>query len=341
MTSGTIGLAMLNASLLVAAAAWAWPRVKPFLQRRRSSVVHAGRRVTGLSEGKRAQPQKEDAAQVLAGRWAMSRVIGRGGMGRVWEGVDRKTGRRIAVKTVEVADVETRKVLRDIYLAEARALSGLKHPNVVEFFEAVPDGDALALVFAYVSGKTIQQILVQQKRLDWEASRAIFVAVARALTAAHAGNVVHRDLKPANIMIGDDGMVKVMDFGVARSLDPDPHAPTVGPARKDDPRRIQEARTSTLVGTPAYIPPEALSGLITPRGDLFSAGVCLYETLTGDLPFGSDGWSPSTDPIRKMVARTVPGVPPAVDILLDDLLQPAPERRLADAATLEKRLLSI
>ena len=341
MNQAEAGLFIFAASVLTAALVWAWPKAARLLPTRRRSVVHAGRRTVNLDQGGAKEEEVEAAAQVLAGRWALERVIGRGGMGRVWEGTDRRSGARVAVKTMEVADPETRKVLRQIYLAEARALSKLRHPNIVDFIEATPDGDGVALVFAFVPGRTIQQMLAEEKRLDWEAARAVFVAVARALMTAHAGGVVHRDLKPANIMVAEDGTVKVMDFGVARLMSQDPHAPTEGPARRDDSHARLSARTSTLVGTPAYMPPEAVGGLVTPRGDLFSAGVCLYETLTGRLPFGPDGWSPATDAMRRPVASFARVVPTAVEVLLDELFAPDPERRLPDAAALERRLLDI
>ncbi|MBI5595307.1 MAG: serine/threonine protein kinase [Elusimicrobia bacterium] len=341
MSESGFGLAVFGASVFIAAATWAWPRVAALLPRRRRSVVHAGRGTVNLQGAGAKSAPIEAAAQVLGGRWALERVIGRGGMGRVWEGTDRRSGARVAVKTMEVADAETRKVLRQIYLAEARALSRLRHPNVVDFIEATPDGDGVALVFAFVRGKTIQQMLAEEKRLDWEAARAVFAAVARALGAVHAAGVVHRDLKPANIMVTDEGIVKVMDFGVARLVAADPHAPTEGPARREDAKPSLTARTSTLVGTPAYMPPESVSGLITTQGDLFSTGVCLYEALTGRLPFGPDGWSPSTEPMRRPVASFARLIPPPVEVLLDELFEPDPGRRLRDAATLEKRLLEI
>lgn len=337
-----IGLALFFGGAAAVAATWAWSKVsdRVRLPRIGKKVVSAGRRQTSMADGERAEETVEVAARVLAERWALERVIGRGGMGRVYEGGDRRTGRRIAVKTMEAPDPEARKVLRQIYLSEARALSLLRHPNVVDFIEAVPDGDGVALVFAFVSGKTLQQMIAEEQRLGWEPLRAIFVPVARALAAAHAVGVVHRDMKPANIMIADDGLVKVMDFGVARLMTPDPHAPTAGPAREAKEGGLPSTHTSTLVGTPAYMPPEARQGLVTPRGDLFSTGVCLHEAITGRLPFGFEGWTEETGRRRKTVTL-VPGIPETVDLLLAELLEPDPDDRLPDARTLERRLLEI
>ncbi len=339
MDNGTLGLAIFGVSAVFLAVILAWPAVKRLLHRK-GSPVHAGRRQVHLGEAAK-QEEVESHAVLLAGRWALERVIGRGGMGRVWEGTDRQTGRRIAVKTMEASDPAVLKQLRDIYLSEARALSRLRHPNIVDFIEAVPDGTGVALVFAFVAGRTLQQMLAEDRRLDWEPVRAIFVPAARALAAAHAQDIVHRDMKPANILVADDGTIKVMDFGIARSMLPDPHAPTSAPRRDVSGRLFPTAQTSTLVGTPAYAPPEAAQGLVTTRGDLFSTGICLYEALTGRLPFGNDGWSPASDVLRRPLRELAPGVPPQVDVLLGELFELDPGRRLPDAVTLERRLLEV
>lgn len=342
-SSAQVGLALFFGGFLAVGTTWLWSRFSHRIQlpRMGKKVVRTGGRQTSMSDGKVKEEAVETAAVILADRWALERVIGRGGMGRVWEGSDRKTGRRIAVKTMEAADEESRKVLREIYLSEARALSRLRHVNVVDFIEAVPDGAGVALVFAFVSGKTLQQMIAEEQRMTWEPLRAIFVPVARALAAAHESGVVHRDMKPANVMIADDGIVKVMDFGVARLLAPDPHEPTASPFHREKERPMPSVHTSTLSGTPAYMPPEASQGLVTTRGDLFSTGVCLHEALTGRLPFGFDGWTAATAKNYRPASELAKGVPPAVDSLLEALLQPDPEKRLADARALERRLLDI
>lgn len=343
-SAAQVGLALFFGGLAAVLVSWVWGKVAkriPRMPRLGKAVVGSGRRQTSMDSAKKEVEAVELASRVLAERWALERVIGRGGMGAVWEGGDRKTGRRIAIKTMEAADDEQRKVLREIYLSEARALSRLRHPNIVDFIEAVPDGAGVALVFAFVSGKTLQQMIAEEQRLTWEPLRAIFVPVARALAAAHGGGVVHRDMKPANVMIADDGIVKVMDFGVARFLTPDPHAPAAGPLRKGKDGGLPSVRTSTLVGTPAYMPPEAAQGLVTPCGDLFSTGVCLHEALTGRLPFGFDGWTVQNAGLRRPVSETVKGVPAEVDALIVELLEPDPEKRLPDAKALERRLLDI
>lgn len=342
-SSAHVGLALFFGGVLAVATTWVWGKVSDRLRMPRmgKKVVKTGGRQTSMADGKVKEEAVETAAVLMAERWALERVIGRGGMGRVWEGSDRKTGRRIAVKTMEATDEEQRKVLREIYLSEARALSRLRHPNVVDFIEAVPDGGGVALVFAFVSGKTLQQMIAEEQHMTWEPLRAIFVPVARALAAAHENGVVHRDMKPANVMVADDGIVKVMDFGVARLLAPDPHAPSASPFHKEKDPAMQSVHTSTLSGTPAYMPPEASQGLVTTRGDLFSTGVCLHEALTGRLPFGYDGWTVESAKIYRPASALAKGVPPAVDALLADLLQPDPEKRLPDAKTLERRLLDI
>ncbi len=339
MDNAALGLALSGVSMAALAVSWAWPRLKKGLSRA-GSPVHAGRRQVHLGAMEKHEEISSHAV-LLAGRWALERVIGRGGMGRVWDGTDRQTGRRIAVKTMEASDPATLKLLREIYLSEARALSRLRHPNIVDFIEAVPDGAGVALVFAFVAGRTLQQMLAEDRRLGWEPARAIFVPAARALAAAHARDVVHRDMKPANILVAEDGTIKVMDFGIARLIGPDPHAPTSVPRRDTLGRLFPTAQTSTMVGTPAYAPPEAAQGLVTTRGDLFSTGVCLYEALTGRLPFGDQGWSLASDAMRRPLNELAPDAPPQVEALLKELFELDPGRRLPDAATLERRLLDV
>jgi len=336
----------------------------------RKSPVHTGggmSRYSGVSSppGSRtpvAAPPAEAGVgpgKVFAGRYNLTRVVGHGGMGRVWEGTDQRTGERVAVKTMEVKDPALARQLRELYVAEGRTLERLRHPNIVDFLEAVPDGEGVALVFAFVSGKTLQQVLAEKRRLDWTAAREVFIPVARALIAAHAGSVIHRDMKPANIMIRRDGKVKVMDFGVARAIGdvpdtykegssapapqsrPSPNAPGRFTREGAKERELPVVRTSTIVGTPAYSPPEAQQGIATPRGDLFSVGVCLYEILTASLPFGLNGWSPNSASGRRRAAELSPGLPPAADALIEDLLQPDLDKRVPDAETLLQRLIQI
>ncbi|MDE2292221.1 MAG: serine/threonine protein kinase, partial [Elusimicrobia bacterium] len=262
---------------------------------------------------------------------------GRGGMGRVWEAVDATLQRPVAIKEMS-PDLAADPALRELYLKEARTLATLRHPNIVEIFEILDTPPSLYLALEWVNGKTLQHVLAERRRLAYETARGVLEPVCDALAAAHAMGIVHRDLKPSNIMIGADGRVKLMDFGIARSLGDSGSA--AAPVTGGPVSPLTAARTRTLAGTPAYRPPEAVQGLITPAFDVFSLGVCLYEALTGELPFGTEGLSPAR-PTFTPVSALITGLPPGVDALLARLLEPDVAKRIPDAAAAKAALTAV
>ncbi|MEQ9569113.1 MAG: serine/threonine-protein kinase, partial [Longimicrobiales bacterium] len=198
-------------------------------------------------------------------RWLRLEELGRGGMGVVHLAEDRSLGRRVAIKTL-AADVATSPGARRRLLQEARTVASLDHPNIVPIHEVgVDDHDALFLVFGYAPGETLKARLEREGRLPPDEALAAAAGVARALAAAHERGIVHRDVKPSNVLVGDDGTVRLTDFGIARR-------PGVsGPA--------------SAFGTPAYMAPEAREGSPPdPRTDVWAMGVVLHEMLTGHRP---------------------------------------------------------
>jgi hypothetical protein len=225
-----------------------------------------------------------EEARLLGGRYELRRLIGRGGMAMVWEGYDRAARRPAAVKKVIIPEGPRAESRRQLALQEARTLVTLRHPNVVDFYEVLEVPTGLYLVFEYLSGKTLQQILAERRRLTWPELKFVLKPVCAALEFAHARGFVHRDLKPSNIMVAPDGRVKVMDFGIARALvEGDQALDLVADAPAAPPRAIL-GRTSNLVGTPGYRPPEAERGVVSVAFDVFSLGAVAYEALTGELP---------------------------------------------------------
>jgi serine/threonine protein kinase len=211
------------------------------------------------------------------GRYHILGAIGRGGMGEVYAAYHPDLDRRIALKVVHAeraADPERQRRL----LREAQIIARLNHPNIVTVYDAGIVGDQVFVAMEFVDGHTLDT-WVRQSDPCWQDVLDVFVAAARGLAAAHAANVVHRDFKPQNVMIGRDGRVRVMDFGLARP---------VGEIR---PRGVSTGSvggsigsTSTtvgaLVGTPAYMAPEQLrGGAIDVRADQFSFCVAMHEAI--------------------------------------------------------------
>ncbi len=237
------------------------------------------------------------------GRYQVVGRIGEGGMGVVYEALDPELKRRVAVKVVRGAGGDA--VGQGRLLREAQAMAQLSHASVVPVFDvgalAEADGGGVFIAMELVEGQTLRDWLKSTKR-PWKAVVANLVAAGRGLAAAHAAGIVHRDFKPANVLVGMDGRVRVTDFGLARVDDAvfgesdaagvdasDAHVGTApgGAAR--------ETRTGAIAGTPGYLAPEALDGVIDARGDQFAFCVSLYEGLYGERPFDAgsgEGRSP-------------------------------------------------
>jgi serine/threonine-protein kinase len=221
------------------------------------------------------------AGQVFMGRYRAVRLLGEGGMGRVFLARELRSGREVVVKVLHDEIAALPKV-RDSFRQEMDFLARFKHPNVVALIEASSDDPAgLCLVMEYIPGITLEQLLRGAHRLDPDRVGRLLVQLCRALHAAEALKIIHRDLKPANLMVIDpdtpDEMIKVMDFGLAK-----PASTLYLPKeRLDDPEHFFSA-----CGTPEYICPEQVRGdEVDHRGDLYSTGVVLFELLTGQLPF--------------------------------------------------------
>ncbi|MEM1418228.1 MAG: serine/threonine-protein kinase [Myxococcota bacterium] len=210
---------------------------------------------------------------VLAGTYRVDAMLGRGGMGAVYRGHDVAEGRPVAIKVLlEAHDAGSAAWRR--FEREARALGRLGHPNIVQVFGtgALEDGRPF-LVMELLEGETLFARIQRQHALPVAEACEIMARVLSALAAAHAQEVVHRDLKPDNVFLSRTGQVKLLDFGVAKHLGADDSATLT--------------RAGAVVGTPYYLSPEQARGEASsdPRVDLWAAGVVLYETLTGELPF--------------------------------------------------------
>lgn len=274
-----------------------------------------------LTGGLEALPFDDDAAAIARDsgtRWLRLEELGRGGMGVVHLAEDRSLGRRVAIKTL-AADVATSPRARRRLLQEARTVASLDHPNIVPIHEVgVDDHDALFLVFGYTPGETLKARLEREERLPLDETLAVAAGVARALAAAHERGIVHRDVKPSNVLVGDDGTVRLTDFGIARR-------PGVsGPA--------------SAFGTPAYMAPEAREGSPPdPRTDVWATGVVLHEMLMGHRP--------EVDAAGRAGAVELPPLDdarrPAVAAVLARMLAPDPADRFDDGAEMLEALEEI
>jgi serine/threonine protein kinase len=217
----------------------------------------------------------------LANRYELKDLIGRGGMAEVYEAIDTRLNRTVAIKILR-NDLARDPAFIARFRREAQAAAALNHPTIVAVYdtgeEIVGDKNSATnvpyIVMEYVNGTTLRDIVKSGRKLQTERALKITIGILDALSYSHAHGIIHRDIKPANIMITKNGDVKVMDFGIARALADTKATMTGG---------------STVLGTAHYLSPEQARGEnVDARSDLYSAGVLLYELLTGEPPFKGD-----------------------------------------------------
>jgi eukaryotic-like serine/threonine-protein kinase len=204
------------------------------------------------------------------GRYEILEEIGRGAMGVVFKGRDPLIGRAVAVKTITSGVAESTDLLERFY-REARAAGGLQHPNIVTIYEMAESGGAPFIAMEYLEGESLEKLIARKAELPLGTKVGYVVQACRALEYAHERGVVHRDVKPANIMVTREGMVKVVDFGIARIAD------------------TSKTQTGALLGTLAYMAPEQLRGQAGDAScDIWALGIVLYELLAYQRPFAGD-----------------------------------------------------
>lgn len=207
---------------------------------------------------------------VLAGRYRLERLLGQGGMAEVWLATDTALSRRVAVKLLK-PQLAHDPVVGERFRREAVSAARLHHPNVVAVHDTIDDGGRQAVVMQYVKGRSLRQLLDEQRRLTPEHTAHIGACVAAALGAAHRAGMVHRDVKPGNILLTPDGQVLLADFGIAKAIGGGEHDLT---------------SDNIMMGTAKYLSPEQVRGLaLDGRSDLYALGLVLYECLAGQVPF--------------------------------------------------------
>ncbi|RDS60929.1 Stk1 family PASTA domain-containing Ser/Thr kinase [Streptomyces sp. M7] len=247
--------------------------------------------------------------QVLDGRYRVDARIAVGGMATVYRALDTRLDRVLALKVMHPA-LAVDGVFVERFIREAKSVARLAHPNVVQVFDQGTDGSYVYLAMEYIAGCTLRDVLRERGALQPRAALDILEPVLAALGAAHRAGFVHRDMKPENVLIGDDGRVKVADFGLVRSVD------TV------------TSTTGAVLGTVSYLAPEQIEqpGAADARVDVYACGVVLYEMLTGEKPH--DGDSPAVV-LYKHLHEDVPppsAVVPGLAYELDELVASATAR---------------
>ena len=226
----------------------------------------------------------EASEPVRVGRFELIESIGSGGMGVVFSARDHRLERRVAIKILH--DFTADRIGRERLLQEAKALAQVSHPNVVQVFEVGEHEGRVYVAMEYVQGSSLRQWRIRGER-PWAEVLSLYMDAAKGLVAVHEAGLVHRDFKPANVMLGDDGRVRVADFGLART-----------PLTEDSAGGLASAPSHTVTiegrvaGTPAYMPPEQrLGGEVDVRSDQFAWCTCVWEGLFGSRPY--DDVSPS------------------------------------------------
>jgi len=236
------------------------------------------------------------------GRYQLERVLGKGAMGIVYEALDPKLHRKVAIKTILISqlDEETAKDFSMRFVREAHAVARLNHPNIVQVYDFGEEGDIAYLVMEFIRGNELKSTLTTGQLFDRKECVRIMCELLDALDFAHEAGVVHRDIKPANVMLDSQGRTKLTDFGVARVTDADRTS-------------AERTQAGTMVGTPAYMSPEQIQGLrIDRRTDIFSAGIILYQFLTGQKPFTGEGaWT-----VAKKIIQDDPPIPSSINMAL-------------------------
>ena len=269
--------------------------------------------------------------------------LGEGGMGTVYKARDHRLDRLVAIKVLSekaAADPERQARL----IQEAKTASALNHPNIVTIHEIDTAGDLLFIAMEFIEGRTLEQ-LIPQKGLRYPDALRYAVPAADALAAAHAIGIVHRDVKPSNIMVSAKGVVKVLDFGLAKVTGRGT-ARSAGPVGQADATVTVTSRQTedgAILGTVAYMSPEQAEGKeIDARSDIFSFGVMLYEMLTGRRPFAGDTKLSTLAAIVNQEPRPakqlVEGLPAELDRVLARCLRKDPARRFQTMADLKVAL---
>ncbi|MDQ3405726.1 MAG: PASTA domain-containing protein [Actinomycetota bacterium] len=257
---------------------------------------------------------------LLEQRYRVDAPVARGGMSAVYRGLDTRLDRPVAIKVMDRRFADDKSFV-ERFEREARSAAKIHHPHVVAVHDQGFDGEHVYLVMELVSGATLRDLIAERGALPVPLAVAIMEPMLSALAAAHAAGLIHRDVKPENVLIGQGGVVKVADFGLVRAI-----------------ASVGSTKSNVILGTVAYLSPEQVTtGAATSRGDVYSAGIVLYEMLTGTPPYRGDNplsvaYRHVNDDVPPPSAR-VAGIPPLLDELVLRATRRDPAARPIDGAT--------
>ena len=269
--------------------------------------------------------QRIERDTVIDGRYRVLNRLGSGGMADVYCAEDEQLGRKVAVKLLYRRFAEDDEFV-ERFRREASSAAGLQHPNIVGVFDRGEWDGTYYIAMEYLKGHTLKQLVREHGAMPPDLAVDITIQVLRAAKFAHKRGVVHRDIKPHNVILDEEGRAKVTDFGIARAGASD------------------MTETGSIMGTAQYLSPEQAQGQpVSPRSDLYSIGVMLYELLTGQVPF--DAESPVTIALKHVSeppvppAQLNPAIPPALEAVVLRALEKDPAMRYADADEFAAALL--
>lgn len=273
-----------------------------------------------------------DVPQLIADRYriddARASLLGSGGMGTVYRGIDTVTGDRVAIKQLRSEIIAKTPDILVRFQREGEVLRKLQHPNIIAGLDAVEHDDRHYLIMEYVPGGSLRDLMLELDPIPLERTLSIALELADALSRAHHLDVIHRDIKPDNVLIADDGTPRLTDFGVAR----------IG----DSTRMTQDG---TVVGTVSYLAPEGFSGEIDARSDIWALGVMLFEMLTGTHPFEVDSVARTITAVLTLPPRDMtqlsPHLPPTIVDLVGSMLQKNPADRISSMRLVAAQLEAI
>ena len=263
--------------------------------------------------------------QKINDRYQIVKSIGEGGMANVYLAYDTILERHVAVKVLR-GDLATDEKFVRRFQREALSASSLSHPNIVEVYDVGEDNGIYYIVMEYIEGKHLKQLIKKRGKLTTEEVIDIMLQITDGIACAHDSYIIHRDIKPQNIMILDNGIVKITDFGIAMALN-----------------STQLTQTNSVMGSVHYLPPEQASGKgCTIQSDIYSMGILMYELLTGTLPYKGDNaveiaLKHLKEPLPS-IREELPDLPQSVENIILKATAKNPKNRYADARSMHEDL---